>query len=288
MSIQTLFAEPAALPTVPKVVQQLIQSFEREDVSVDEIAEQITSDPVISAKTLRLANSAYFHMSRQISTVPDSLRMLGFVMVRNLVLGLGVVGAFKHVKGLDLAQFWRHSLNTACAARWLAHATDRNSDLAFTVGLMQGLGHLVMHAVLKDKLAPLNKQCHPLAPERADAEQAALGYHHGEVAAELARRWKFPEAMAQTLAEVARPQGTPDADSVTGIVHVAAWWATIEALRLPQDSVEASRPTALFDALNLSLAWDQPHPLLSMTQHGERQQLPDFAELSGGMETMIH
>ncbi len=113
MSIQTLFAEPAALPTVPKVVQQLIQSFEREDVSVDEIAEQITSDPVISAKTLRLANSAYFHMSRQISTVPDSLRMLGFVMVRNLVLGLGVVGAFKHVKGLDLSQFWRHSLNTA-------------------------------------------------------------------------------------------------------------------------------------------------------------------------------
>ncbi len=288
MPIESLFATPAALPTVPQVVQQLILSFEREDVSVDEIADRISTDPVLSAKTLRLANSAYFHLSRHVETVPDSLRMLGFVMVRNLVLGLGVVGAFKNVKGLDLAQFWRHSLNTACAARWLAHATDRNSDLAFTVGLMHGLGHLVMHAVLKDKLVPLNRRCHVLAPERAAVETAELGYHHGAVAAELARRWKFPEPIAQALCDVPAAGDGQAPDGVAGIVHVAAWWAGVEALRLPQDSIEASCPRAVLDALGLLLGWDAPQPLLTLLLHGQHQPLPEFAELSGGMESMIH
>jgi c-di-GMP-related signal transduction protein len=110
VSLEALFAVPANLPTIPKVVQQLIQSFSRDDVSVDDIASKLAADPVLSAKTLRLANSAYFHASRSISTVDDALRMLGFVMVRNLVVGCGMTGAFKAVQGMDLPQFWRYSL----------------------------------------------------------------------------------------------------------------------------------------------------------------------------------
>ena len=81
MSLDALFAIPAALPTVPKVVQQLIQSFGRDDVSVDEIASKLAADPVLSAKTLRLANSAYFHVSRQISTVDDALRSTALLLM---------------------------------------------------------------------------------------------------------------------------------------------------------------------------------------------------------------
>ena len=78
----------------------------------------------------------------------DAKRVTGIniVMIRNLVIGCGVTGAFKSVPGLDLSQFWRHSLHTAGASRWLAQTLDRNSDLAFTVGLVHGVGQLVMHA----------------------------------------------------------------------------------------------------------------------------------------------
>ena len=89
MDIQTLLDQPGKLPTVPKVTQKLIESFSDEDVSIDEIARQIAADPALTAKLLRLANSAYFHVSRTIGTVDDALRMLGFVMVRNLVLEIG-------------------------------------------------------------------------------------------------------------------------------------------------------------------------------------------------------
>ncbi|WP_044529098.1 HDOD domain-containing protein, partial [Herbaspirillum sp. B65] len=83
MELKSLVDQPGKLPTVPKVVQQLIASFNAEDVSSHDIAQQIAADPALTAKVLRLANSAFFHASRTIGTVDDALRMLGFIMVRN-------------------------------------------------------------------------------------------------------------------------------------------------------------------------------------------------------------
>ena len=152
--LKTLIDQPGKLPTVPKVTQKLIESFSDEDVSIDEIARQLAADPALTAKLLRLANSAYFHVSRTIGTVDDALRMLGFVMVRNLVLGNGMVAAFRNTPGLDMKQFWRYNLYTACAARWLARQGKGNGDLAFTLGLMHGIGQLQMHAVAPAAVAP--------------------------------------------------------------------------------------------------------------------------------------
>ena len=85
------------------------------------------------------------------------------------------------------------------ASRWLAQTLDRNSDLAFTVGLVHGVGQLVMHAAAPAAMKPLDAECHPLAFERTALEQARLGYHHGEVGAELAARWKFPAEVSDAL-----------------------------------------------------------------------------------------
>ena len=97
MDLKTLVDQPGKLPTVPKIVQKLIESFNADNIPSTEIAQQIASDPALSAKLLRLANSAYFHVSRTVGTVDDALRMLGFVMVRNLVLSSGMVAALPMV-----------------------------------------------------------------------------------------------------------------------------------------------------------------------------------------------
>lgn len=287
LSIETLFATPFALPTVPKVVQQLIQSFEREDITVGGIAEQLAADPVLSAKTLRLANSAYFHASRQIATVDDALRMLGFVMVRNLVLGLGFAQAFKDTPGLDLPQFWRYSVHSACGARWLAQAGDHNADMAFTVGLVHGLGQLVMHAVLRDKLLALDRQCPPLAAGRAAAELAEFGYHHGEVGAELARRWKFPAAIAAPLAHIPAPAGSGGPMPMAALVHLAVWRARAAALATPGAELVASCPRAAAAAIGWRAGWLEAAGTLSIECAGQALTMPPLAELSSGLEALV-
>lgn len=287
MSIESLFAVPAALPVVPKVVQQLIQSFQRDDISIDEIAAQLAADPVLSAKTLRLANSAYFHVSRRIGSVDDALRMLGFVMVRNLVVGSGVAGAFKAVPGFDLPQFWRYSLHTACTARWLAQQRQLNTDLAFTVALVHGVGHLVMHAVEPAAMKALNQQVHPLAGARAQAEQKALGYHNGEVSAELAQRWQFPSEVVEALRRCPAPAQSQPLNQQAALVHLGAWRARIEALKLDDQQAEADCPVEVVNAMRMNLAWSAPMHTLVLDANSAATPLPDLAELSAGLEAMF-
>lgn len=120
MNLEALFQQQTALPSIPKVVQEVIESFNNESVSIEEIAKKLAADQVLSAKILRLANSSYYHVSRTIGTVDDAVLMLGFMTVRTLVVSTGMAGSFKKLPGVDLKLFWRYSLDTAIVAKWLA------------------------------------------------------------------------------------------------------------------------------------------------------------------------
>ena len=147
MQLEALFKQPQALPAIPKIVHELIDSFNNQDVSIDEIAKKLAADPVLSARLLRLANSAYYHVSRSVGTVNEALSMLGFVTVRTLVISSGLTGGYKSMPGMDLTKFWRYSMHTAAAAGWLAKKAGVNGDQAFTVALMHGIGQLVMPCI---------------------------------------------------------------------------------------------------------------------------------------------
>ncbi|ALU89889.1 hypothetical protein Hrubri_2713 [Herbaspirillum rubrisubalbicans M1] len=289
MELKSLVDQPGKLPTVPKVVQQLIASFNAEDVSSHDIAQQIAADPALTAKVLRLANSAFFHASRTIGTVDDALRMLGFIMVRNLVLGNGMVAAFKNTRGMDLHQFWRHTLYTAVAARWLAmHAGtsgEDNGDAVFTVGMMHGIGQLQLHAVAATAVAPLDKQCNVLDADRAQREKEAWGFHYADVSAELATIWHFPDAMANALRSIPDPLAAGRLERSAGWVHLGAWAARVEVLQLDDAAAQASYPLALAKKLGVDPAW-RPLLVKHAADKAERA-MPAFGELSAGLDAML-
>ncbi|BCO26742.1 hypothetical protein MIZ03_1627 [Rhodoferax lithotrophicus] len=285
MELQSLIDQPGKLPTIPKVAQQLIASFSSEDASVNEIASQLTADPALSAKLLRLANSAYFHVSRTIGTVESALQMLGFVMVRNLVLGNSVAAAFKNTKGIDLPQFWRYNLYTACAARWLAHRAEVNGDLVFTLGLMHGIGQLQMHAVIPHEMALLDQQLHVLAVGRAALEKNKLGFHHLQVSAELARVWNFPQSLIDALTHVAEPLSAEEFSEAAALVHLGAWRAKAEVLGLSAEEQQASYPEQVAQRLGLDPAWVNFEALAEADP--DSPAMPPMAQLTEGLEAMF-
>ncbi len=285
MDIQSLIDQPGKLPTIPKVGQQLIASFSSEDVSVGEIANQLSADPALSAKLLRLANSAYFHVSRTIGTVDAALQMLGFVMVRNLVLGNSMAAAYKHLQGINLQQFWRYNLYTACSARWLAHRTDFNSDLVFTLGLMHGLGQLQIHSVMPQAVASLNQQCHVLDANRAALEQQHFGFDFTQVSAELARLWHFPQALTDALAHVADPLAAPEFSEAAAWVHMGAWRARCEVLGLNPEQQAATYPVAVGHRLHLDSGWTGV--LANHLPQDDSSLMPPLLELTEGLEAMF-
>ncbi|NRR30958.1 HDOD domain-containing protein [Oxalobacteraceae bacterium] len=274
MKLEALFQNPTALPTAPKVVEELISSFDKASVSTEEIAKKLSTDPVLSAKLLRLANSAYYHVSRSIGTVEDAVLMLGFVTVRTLVISSGLVSGFKTVPGLDLKQFWRYSLYTAVSAKWIAKQTGENTDLAFTIGMMHAIGQLVIHSAMPEQAMALDKVAGPLDARRIDAEQASLGYCFTHVGAELARRWKFPNTFSETISAFPDPLGGEEPNRLAAVVYLAAWRARAVESKLTDEEITSCYPTEVAAALGLG-----PNDLID--------KMPPPDELSAGLEDLV-
>ncbi|MYM98485.1 HDOD domain-containing protein [Duganella vulcania] len=274
MKLDALFQNPTALPTAPKVVEELISSFDKASVSTEEIAKKLSTDPVLSAKLLRLANSAYYHVSRSIGTVEDAVLMLGFVTVRTLVISSGLVSGFKTVPGLDLKQFWRYSLHTAVSAKWIAKKTKENTDLAFTIGMMHAIGQLVIHSAMAEQAMALDKVAGPLDPRRLDAEKASFGFTFADVGAELAKRWKFPLTFSETILAFPEPHHNGELNRLAAVVSLAAWRARVEQAQLSDDEIEACYPADLAEELGLD-------------DNALIDEMPSPDELSAGLEELV-
>ncbi|MBC7860193.1 MAG: HDOD domain-containing protein [Burkholderiaceae bacterium] len=285
MDLKSLLDNPSKLPTIPKVTQQLIKSFSDDDISIDEIARQLTADPVLSAKLLRLANSAYFHVSRTIGTVDSALLMLGFVMVRNLALGNGMVAAFRNTPGMNLKQFWRYNLHTACASRWLAVTNGVNADLIFTLGLLHGIGQLQMHNGMPEQMLEIDKQMNVLEAGRAALERETLGFHYGDVSAELAKMWNFPEPLIAALRAIPAPLEAEEFSEAAAWVHMGAWRARTEALAMSDAEVLASYPAEVGKRLGLAPDWV---PALAQEFYGiAAPAMPPLRDLAEGLDAML-
>lgn len=274
MQLDALFKQPQALPAIPKIVHELIDSFNNQDVSIDEIAKKLAADPVLSARLLRLANSAYYHVSRTVGTVNDALSMLGFVTVRTLVISSGLTGGYKSMPGMDLQKFWRYSMHTAAVAGWVAKQAGANRDQAFTVGLMHAIGELVMHAGMPEQMLQIDKMASPMDARRFDIERTSFGYTFANVGAELAKQWRFPSAFVDAINHFPEPLAKDPLDPVAACIHLAAWRARAEHNGLSAEEMAATVPAEVCKALGLS----------SETFLNE---MPPLAELCEGLEALL-
>ncbi len=274
MQLDALFQQPQALPAVPKIVHELIDSFNNQDVSIEEIARKLAADPVLSARLLRLANSAYYHVSRTIGTVPESIAMLGFVTVRTLVISSGLTGGYKSMPGLDLSLFWRYSMHTAAVSGWVAQQVNVNRDQAFTVGLMHAIGELVMHAGMPAPMLQMDQQMSPMDAGRLALEERTFGYHFATVGSELARQWRFPLSFVDAIRHFPTPLAQSKFDPVAAVLHLAVWRARAEFQQLDNDAMTEQVPAEVCAALGIST-----DVLL--------KQLPPLNELCAGLEALI-
>jgi len=250
--MKALFEQPNALPSAPKLVQDLISSFNDESISTDDLARKLAADTVLSAKLLRLANSAYYHLSRKVSSIKEAVMMLGFVTIRTLVITSGLINGFKSASGLDLNKFWRYSLQTSVVAKWLAQQTHQDSELVFTAAIMHAIGQLVIHVGIPEQALLLDKAVDPWGTLRIDAERHSLGYDYAEVGAELALRWKFPEAFSDAILAFPNPLEQHPFNSVGAIIHLAAWFVQANEKKLSVDEIRSNCPSDVLSRLGLT------------------------------------
>lgn len=228
MQLEKLLKRPNVLPSAPKVVQTLIDSFDDEDVDPIKIAMLVEKDPVLTAKLLKTANSAFFGITRNVTNAREAMSVLGLIKVRALVIAAALGDGFHQVGGVNMSQFWRYSLNTAALSRYIALPIRIDENTAYTAGLIHAVGKLVMHAGMPEKMLELDRSVSMLDLKRAETERALFGYSYAEVGAALAREWHFPKRMIDAIGHHTAPFDKDVYEPIAGVIHIGAWRARAE------------------------------------------------------------
>ena len=222
-SAERFFVRHNALPTMPEVASRLLKSFDDDNVGLPQIAALIEKDSTLTAKVLRLANTAHYSPSHQIGSVVDAAHALGLETLRNLAMAACLSGAFPKVQGLDRAVFWRHSIATANYARILARmlgADGSTTDTAYLAGLMLRTGQLLM-AVDEPHLVA-DVEAHATEPgSRFSLEEHRFGCTHADVTASLAAHWHFPAPLVEAFKDANAPLEIRPFSLIAAVLHVA-------------------------------------------------------------------
>ena len=223
MKMASIFEQTQQLPHIPQVVQELMQSFQNDNVDVDEISKKVAMDQALTAKVLRLANSAHYGASRSVANTNDAVVLLGFNTLRTLVLASGVTSSFKAPEGFDMNAFWKQSFAIGALSKWVAQYIPKaDAETAFTCGMLNSIGSLLIRIVMPTEVKSID-EAEVIGGKRHSLERGKLGFDGAKVGAELAKRWKFPDEMLAAINDQNNADFDQDYGTYAGIMYIAKY-----------------------------------------------------------------
>ena len=212
--LRTLVSGMTSMPSMPDIYRRIVEAVQSEDVSITDIGRIIEQDMGMTAKVLQLVNSAYFGLSRQISSPAEAANFLGMEVLKSLVLANGIFSQFdeKLIQKMSLQNHNIHSLAIAGAARKIAKAEGASpviTEQAFLGGLMHDMGMLLLATnVPEEYLAAL-----ALSKENQmgiiEAQKQVFGTTHAEVGAYMLGLWGIDDAVVTAVAYHHNPGNFP-------------------------------------------------------------------------------
>jgi putative nucleotidyltransferase with HDIG domain len=245
--LATLIAATPELAAMPATSARLLQLLEEPDAPVDDLVGVIEKDPGLTANLLKLSNSAYYGLRREVGSVRDALVQMGNRTVVTLAFAASM-GRLLQVPmtayRLPRGQLWRHTLAVGLLATRLVPAdTDASRrNRVFTAGVMHDIGKLLLDRPLRDCLEQLPPN--PDYTKLVLAERQILGFDHAQAGAALAEAWNFPEDLVQVIASHHTPAPP---GSLTAVVHAAD-------LLVSRHGYDGGAPQVVDEQLALALA----------------------------------
>jgi HD-like signal output (HDOD) protein len=203
----------------------------------------IASDPAMTARLLKLVNSAYFGLAKPVADVTRAGALLGLDRIMALVLGQGIFSECDppKVEGFSMDELWNHSVTTAAAAHRIAIAEHLDRDqvaAAFLAGMLHDIGKLVLAMGLPEQYAKVLKQAGDRPGDLQQIEMLELRAAHTDVGAYLVGLWGLPNTIAEAIAYHEDPSQSPNPKfGLAGIVHVAdrlAHYPDVTDVRSPE------------------------------------------------------
>lgn len=201
------------LPTLPAVVTRLLEMTSNDTVTTAELEQMIGADQGIATKLLRVVNSSYFGLPRQVSSIGQAVVILGFQQVRNLVLSVGAMSVFsaRTPRAREMQRYcWEHAFGAASCARLIAESKrldPRDQETVFLGGLLHDVGRLFLLSTMTTMYYQVHEKAKSGEIPLAQLEQDTFGIDHAQLGMQLAVAWNFPEQLALLIGRHEGPFG---------------------------------------------------------------------------------
>jgi HD-like signal output (HDOD) protein len=274
------------LPTLPGIVARVMHIVHDPSSSSNDVAFIVGQDPALSAKMLRLANSAFYGMPHTITSIHNAIVILGFKVISTIVLSLTVFDMFPHEKKSSLfnrTAFWRHCTSCALICRFLTERMRKfvlfDAEEAFCAGLLHDIGKVVMEQYLHEDFHKALKHAKHRKIPLYQAEKETLGYAHTDVAQWLTSGWQLPVQLSLPLIHHHDPQHVKECGDIVALCHYADFLCYELKLTIDEDYTPP-----LLNAASVELLEIRPEDIedLKARLSMELERVNIFCEIAAG------
>ena len=223
-SPKKLVKDVAGLISLPDVCIRVKEMVDNPLYSAADIGKVICQDAALTARLLRIVNSAFYNFPSKIETVSRAVTIVGNRELKDLVFAATVAGFFEKISSdlIDLESFWRHAVYCGIVSRIIAtRCRVLHNERLFVAGLLHDIGRLVMAYKLPDECKQILAYQELAQVNLPDAERRILGFDHAQVGSELMKAWSLPVSHEQSTLYHHDPEKAQDFRLEASIVHLA-------------------------------------------------------------------
>jgi putative nucleotidyltransferase with HDIG domain len=226
LRLQEIVRNAGDLPTFPATAMTAMQMTENSETGARELQSVISKDQALTARILKIVNSAMYCFEREISTLSHAITILGLDTVRSIIITAALQQIFQHgsAQPQDLTSklFWEHSYGTAVAAKAIAARCNYPlPEEAFSCGLLHDMGKMVMLKNQRQLYQEILNQVYCGEATFIEAELEAFGYTHAHLGALLATKWHFPERLVEGILYHHNFEEAPSFQKLPAVVALA-------------------------------------------------------------------
>ena len=247
------------MPSLPTSVTKTLEICNNPHTSPADLNHVISLDPVLTGRVLKLINSAYYSLGQPVTTLVRAIIMLGINTVKNLALSSAVIGNFSNkssLPGMDMEDFWRHSLCVGVSAKLLARKRGKDPKLAeeyFTAGLLHDIGKIPLNAVMSNEYMHTVSTANMEQKSLSLVEKNAFGMDHCDAGAMIVSAWKLEGAIGDAIINHHRyEEYTGEYKDVLYTVAAANRFSSLSGLGFSGDLHPVPLSDFIWKALNVS------------------------------------
>ena len=220
------------LPTIPAVATQVLQLLDQPDVQIEEVADLMLSDQVMTARVMKMINSPVYKPGHEITSLKRALVYLGLRHIREVALTTSFINAFDETSGaFDIGTFWEHSFGVGMVSKIIAEKIGYpDLEKAYISGIIHDIGEVFLSNYLRDEFQQVLDSIKDKPVKLVEAEALQLGTTHCEIGLCMARKWNFPEAYCEVIAYHHSPTEATIDPVLCAIVNLADLFYSVREL----------------------------------------------------------